>query len=184
MTPDAAPARTQAPAALHLETDASLNMRRPQEQPDGSNRHFAGGGIVVRTEAMELLHRATVPLGFVRSIDEAEALAVLEGLRIVRGMGAAGVAVRTDCLRVIEHVEDGHGEPREELRALGQRLRAEVATFRLDLRSTPPLLLVPAREGRAISGGAAPRRVGQPPTTGRRREACPRALTHPGRTGP
>ena len=104
-------------------------MRRPQEQPDGSNRHFAGGGIVVRTDRMELVHRVAVPLGFVRSIDEAEGLAVLEGLRIAREMGATVVAVRTDSVQVIQMVEDGHAETVEWRRLLGERLRAEVSGF-------------------------------------------------------
>lgn len=78
---------------------------------------------------MDLLRQVAVPLGFVRSIDEAEALAVLAGLRIAREMGATGVAVRTDCVAVIRMVEDGRAEALEWRRALVERLRAEVAGF-------------------------------------------------------
>ena len=160
------------PLLLHLETDASLNMRRPQEQPDGSNRHFAGGGIVVRTKAMDLVQQAAVPLGFVRGIDEAEALAVLEGLRIVRGMGATGVAVRTDCLRVIDLIEDGHAETVEWRRLLGERLRAEVATFPggVRMRWTPSFHLSTRRDGAPSADILARRAAG----LGERREWRPR----------
>jgi len=88
----------------HLETDASLNLKRTKLDGDGRPLWLAGGGIVVRSPEMKPLGWEAVPLGYVRSTEHAEGLALLEGMRHARGkFGATELRARSDNFVLVQH---------------------------------------------------------------------------------
>ena len=89
----------------HLETDASLNLTKVRRADSGGICWFAGGGIVVRSPEMKPLGWEAVPLGYVRSTEHAEGLALLEGMRRAREkFGANQLRARSDNYVLVQHV--------------------------------------------------------------------------------
>ena len=111
----------------HLETDASLNNKRFKTLDDGSVLPFAGGGVVLRRISMRHIARAPVPLGFVRTTNEAECRALIAGLRLARGHGARTVFARSDNLPLVEFANGREGFKRPEMVELGEQLEEEAA---------------------------------------------------------
>ncbi len=113
----------------HLETDASLNVRRFRTLEDESREFFARGGVVLRTISMRPIRFEAVPLGFVKTATVAECLAMLRGVRMARELGAKTVRARTDCLHIVDAIH-GVGFPNEEQFVRhAEVLRAEAAEF-------------------------------------------------------
>ncbi len=89
----------------HLETDASLNLKKTKTGDDGRPLWLAGGGIVVRSPEMKPLGWDSIPLGYVRSAEHAEGLALLEGMRQAREkFGATELRARSDNYVLVQHV--------------------------------------------------------------------------------
>jgi ribonuclease HI len=96
---------------LHLETDASCNFQRSQPRLDLPPLMYAGAGIVIRTVSMRLVAMHSIRLGFVPCPHQAEYLALLKGLELVKAHGATGLFARSDSLPMVRQVtgeiEDG-----------------------------------------------------------------------------
>jgi ribonuclease HI len=89
----------------HLETDASLNLKNTKPDDEGRPLWLAGGGIVVRSPEMKPLGWEAIPLGYVRSTEQAEGLALLEGMRQAREkFGATQLRARSDNYLLVQHV--------------------------------------------------------------------------------
>ena len=89
----------------HLETDASLNLKKTKTSDDGRPLWLAGGGIVVRSPEMKPLGWEAVPLGYVRSAEQAEGLALLAGMKHARvRFGATELRARSDNFVLVQHV--------------------------------------------------------------------------------
>jgi ribonuclease HI len=87
---------------FHLETDAALNPAKVKKDADGTLLTLAGGGIILRTEAMRLVATYAVELGYVKGPHEAEAMAILRGMEIARDRHrATTLRVRTDNLPLV-----------------------------------------------------------------------------------
>ncbi len=110
---------------LHLETDASLNPTQ-RKLVDGAQLKRAGGGIVVRSLAMDPLGLYEVPLGFLASVTQAEALTLLRGMRIARERHhASSLRARTDAHSLVQMV-------RGEARARDPALRTTIESIVLE----------------------------------------------------
>lgn len=118
------------PTYLHLETDASLNPSRVDALPDGTRAYFAGGGIVLRSIAMRLVQHEAVPLGFVRSAIEAEALAFLAGMGTACSLGAQTIRARSDSAHLVGFLKGTAIFREPYLLSLGERLQAAAASVR------------------------------------------------------
>lgn len=94
---------------LHLETDASVNMRSVRTTEAGSQEFFAGGGYVLRSISMRPVSNAGVPLGFVSNTQEAEARALLQGIRAAKAKGATFIRARMDSLRAMDAINSRAG---------------------------------------------------------------------------
>ena len=91
------------PGRFHLETDAALNPAKTRAEPDGSFLTFAGGGAIVRTEAMRPVTTYEIALGYVGGAHEAEAICLLRGMELARKRhGATALRVRTDNLPLVD----------------------------------------------------------------------------------
>ena len=89
----------------HLETDASLNLRKTKTSDDGHPLWLAGGGVVVRSPEMKPLGWEAVPLGYVRSTEQAEGLVLLAGMKHARvRFGATELRARSDNYVLVQHV--------------------------------------------------------------------------------
>jgi ribonuclease HI len=114
---------------LHLETDASLNPARTDTLPDGTRAYFAGGGVVLRSIAMRPVQYESVPLGFVRSVIEAEALAFLSGMETASLLGARTVRARSDSAPLVGFLNGTASFREPYLEALGERLLRSVLSI-------------------------------------------------------
>jgi len=121
---------------LHLETDAALNPARTRGEPDGSLLTFAGGGAVVRTEAMLRVATYEIGLGYVGGSHEAEALALLRGMEVARERhDATALRVRTDNLPLVRALAGEIAPTAPRFIAALDRIRTERARFeRVDVR--------------------------------------------------
>lgn len=91
-------------SCLHIETDASLNPAESRVVGGVSFRR-AGGGIVVRDLEMVPVGTYSVPLGFLASTLEAEAMVLLRGMKVARVLhGATALRARTDSAHLVEIV--------------------------------------------------------------------------------
>ena len=144
----------------HLETDASLNNKRFKTLEDGSTLKFAGGGVVLRTVAMRPIAHFPVPLGFVRTSEEAECRAVARRHPDREEAGSEGDSWAVRITFIWSTSPAGRYEfPSPDLMALGQEIRAEAATlsgFILAVESVVP----PPHPGRWRSGRRLPRPPG------------------------
>ncbi len=89
---------------LHLETDGSVDPKRSLTPPEGSWSAPGGAGIVLRTEAMDVVATYAVQLGFVGSALHAEYLALRLGMDKALEHGATALRARSDCLVMIRHL--------------------------------------------------------------------------------
>lgn len=123
------------PLPFHLETDASLNPRRSEKNPEGVLVSFAGAGIVLRDPELFVLESRSVPLGLVPSPTHAEYAALLAGLKVAREHRVEHLRIRNDNISLVrrltgepEGLADGLLQTEKEL----AELRSQFHTF--DLR--------------------------------------------------
>ena len=112
--------------------------------------------------SMAVVHSVGVSLGWVRTIDEAEGRALLEGLRLARGLGALSVRARVDCLRAIRMLEDGASLTDERQREVAALLKADAALFAGGVRAlyAPSFHGATRRDGSQSADGLARKAAG------------------------
>jgi len=126
------------PLPFHLETDASLNPRRTERASEGRLLTFAGGGVVVRDPALNLLDARSIALGFVPSPTHAEYAALLAGLRVAREHRVENLRIQNDNASLVRHLTGEHEGLADDLTRTVEEiavLRSEFQTF--DLRWAP-----------------------------------------------
>ena len=123
----------------HLETDAALNPSRTRAGPDGAVLIFAGGGAIVRTEAMLAVATYEIGLGYVEAAYEAEADCLLRTMELARERhGATALLARCDNLSLVLALSGKVAPRAPRFVAVLDRLRAERARFeRADILWAP-----------------------------------------------
>ena len=117
-------------APYHLETDASLNLRKTKAGDDGRPLWLAGGGIVVRSPEMKPLDWEAVPLGYVRSAEQAEGLALLAGMNNARvKFGATELRARSDNFVLVQHVNREYKISESSIQEIVSKIWLEAENF-------------------------------------------------------
>lgn len=157
--------------AFHLETDAALNPARTKPEPKGPPLLFAGGGVVVRTEAVRPVATYSVELGYVGGSNEAEAICLLRGMELARERhGATALRVRSDCLPLVRSLKGEEIAHAPRFVAALDLLRVELGRFeRFDLRWTPGTHGADRADGLPTADALARKAAGLGPRSVRRR---------------
>jgi hypothetical protein len=114
---------------LHLETDASLNPAQ-RKVVDGVSLRRGGGGIVVRSAAMDPVGLYTLPLGFLGSVALAEAQTLLRGMQLARERHeATSLRARTDAHSLVLLVNGDSEAHDSALRGIIEKILVERGRF-------------------------------------------------------
>lgn len=105
----------------YLETDASVDLRRPEPGPVGQ-LYPACGGIILRDFRLRPVVVKAVPLGRLPGPLHAEYLALLRGLEEAERLEARGVWAVTDNQRLVEAFDGISKNESEGLAEIEQRL--------------------------------------------------------------
>lgn len=114
---------------LHHEMGAHARLRGSWAPKNEMRGQFAVSGFALWTISKRPIRFDAVPLGFVKTATVAECLALLQGVRMARALGAKTVRARTDCLHVVDAIHRVGFPKEEQFVRNAEVLRAEAAAF-------------------------------------------------------
>jgi ribonuclease HI len=123
--------------SAYLETDASVETRRPED--DGPRPLYrAGAGVILRDITLRPLLHKSMPLGLVRGPFHGEFLALVCGLQAAAELGIQGVWATSDNQSLVHQIRDGQRGKKLEVQVIQEEFDRVRTRFRfVTLRWSP-----------------------------------------------